>query len=166
MEKENKQILGCKHHAWSNLQQQSNVVYITIEILQVYMSTVQPTGRVQWSWENLWEMGLHRLGCIWETSNIFPHKYLNLYLSVFLHSAAIIKWTPPLDLTCENDKIVSKLHIRPNLVLWGTFSVPSESTQTSLYFKAWLVRSRDITQSGPQWTNSSWLAEKGSMPLT
>lgn len=47
MEKENKQILGCKHHAWSNLQQQSNVVYITIETLQAYTSTVQPTGRVQ-----------------------------------------------------------------------------------------------------------------------
>lgn len=165
MEKENKQILGCKHHAWSNLQQQSNVVYITIETLQAYTSTVQPTGRVQCHGK-ICEKWVYISWGVWETSNIFPHKYLNLYLSVFLHSAAIIKWTPPLALTCENDKIVSKLHIRPNPVLWGTFSVPSESTQTSLYFKAWLVRSRDITQSGPQWTNSSWLAENGSTPLT
>ncbi len=62
---------------------------------------------------------------------------INLNLSVFLHSAAIIKWTPSLDLTCENHKIVSKLHIRPNLVLWGTFSVPSESTQTSPLVQSW-----------------------------
>ncbi len=44
---------------------------------------------------------------------------------------------PSLDLTCENHKIVSKLHIRPNLVLWGTFSVPSESTQTSPLVQSW-----------------------------
>lgn len=106
---------------------------------------------------------LHHLVYICDTSIMFcPHKYLNV--AILLHSS--VPAYGQLQSTTAVRMTRSFLNFSLDLILY--YEEPSVLglllvIQSLIYLHPRICFNY-IT--GPQWTNSSWLAEKGSTPLT